>query len=150
MWFQLDLGNSKRAEKRANKVKKAALIKRMKSSILSKVPVVKPLPLWAGFLVFGGLTLIGLQMGLTIATYIFFGIATLTGLVAISETNRWVRYVFTKSNKFIDLSLFAFTIWATASLGVTMVAALTFAGLGVTLVYNPWLRLREKLRKLNK
>jgi len=153
MWFRTtgDLNDeaAKYFPKYSRRIARRKLIKKMKASILSRIPKVKPLPIWLSTLIFGVLAFIGLSIGATIATYVFFGIATLAGLVAIAESNRYVRFLITKSNKFLDLLIFAATIYATAILGVTITASLVFAGLGYTLVYAPWLRQRELLNKLN-
>lgn len=135
--------------KDSNKETRRKLAKRMKDSFLSKIPNVKPMPMWVSTTLFAGLAFVGLSIGATIATYVFFGIATLAGLIAIAESNKYVRWFITKSNKFLDLLIFGVTIYATAMLGVTVGAALVFAGLGYTLVYAPWLRNREELSKLN-
>ena len=114
MFFILKLKPNKDHAKalayRANRKRKSEVIARMKRSLLSKVPNVKPIPLWAGFIVFTMMSLIGLSIGATIATYIFFGIATLVGFIALCESNKWVRLLVTRSNKAIDVLLFGFTI----------------------------------------
>ena len=111
-----------------------------RESILSTIPDVKPLSYKKGALIFIGLLLIGLLINATIATYVFFGSIILAGLIAISETNKYVRYTILKSNKFLDLIIFILTILATIHLGITLTASLTFAGLGYTLIYAPYLR----------
>jgi len=78
-----------------------------------------------------------------IATYVFFGIATLAGLIAIAENNDYIRHCIIKSNRLVDISIFILTIYSTLTLGVTITASLTFAGLGYSLVYAPWLRSRS-------
>lgn len=120
------------------------LQKKKQKSFFEKIPEVKPLPIVAGALLFGGLSMFGLAIGATIGTYVFFGTITLAGLIAIAESNKYVRYFITKSNKLIDIVIFGLTIYATISLGITMTASLTFAGLGYTLVYAPYLRLRTE------
>lgn len=120
------------------KHKKVPKIKR--KSLFDKIPEVKPLSLVAGTFIFGGLTISGIVIGATIGTYVFFGSITLAGLIAISESNKYVRHIILKSNRLLDISIFALTIYATVSLGITMTASLTFAGLGYTLVYAPYLR----------
>ncbi|MDP2069611.1 MAG: hypothetical protein Q8K04_11695 [Lutibacter sp.] len=119
-------------------------LKEKRKSILFQIPEVKPLPLTAGALIFGGITILGMAIGATISTYVFFGTITLAGLIAISESNKYVKYMITKSNRVVDLIIFGLTMYATVLLGVTMAASLTFAGLGYTLVYAPWLRSRNK------
>ena len=119
-------------------------LKEKRKSILFQIPEVKPLPLTTGALIFGGVSILGMAIGATISTYVFFGTITLAGLIAISETNKYVRYIITKSNRVVDLIIFGLTMYATLLLGVTMAASLTFAGLGYSLVYAPWLRSRSK------
>jgi hypothetical protein len=118
--------------------------KEKRKSFLNRIPEVKPLPLIAGAFLFGGLTLLGLAIGAVIGTYVFFGTITLAGLIAIAESNKYVRYIIVKSNKLLDIIIFGLTIYATISLGITLTASLTFAGLGYTLVYAPYLRSRTK------
>lgn len=119
-------------------------LKEKRKSLLEQIPEVKPLPLTAGALIFGGISILGMAIGATIGTYVFFGAITLAGLIAISESNKYVKYLIVKSNRLVDLIIFGLTMYATVLLGVTMAASLTFAGLGYTLVYAPWLRSRNK------
>lgn len=111
-----------------------------KQSIFKGIPEVKSLPLTAGVLIFTTLTMLGIVLSATIGTYVFFGVITLGGLIAIAETNKYVRYLIKRSNKFLDLLIFGLSIYAIASLGITIAASLTFAGLGFTLVYAPYIR----------
>ena len=120
-----------------------SLVDRMRETLNIRATKVTPIPFWVGASIFSVLSFIGLSIGATIGTYVFFGIATLMGMIAISESNGFVKTLVMKSNKTFDLIIFGFTIYATAVLGVTVVASLTFAGLGYTLVYAPWLREQE-------
>jgi hypothetical protein len=97
----------------------------------------KPLPLKVGVSLFIGISLFGVSLGATVGSFIFFGVITLMGLIAITESNSFIYYLVKKSNKAIDLILFAFTIYATISLGLMMTASLSIAGLGFSLVYGP-------------
>jgi len=106
------------------------------------VPEIQPLPLSVGAAVFGGLTVLGLGIGAAIGTYLFVGIVTLAGLVALAETNKYVRYIIIKGNKTVDVIIFGASLIATAQLGPTIAASLTVAGLGYTLIYAPWVRQR--------
>ena len=118
--------------------------KQLKKPFFKKIPEVKPLSFKTGLFIFGGLTLIGITTGATIGTYVFFGAITLAGLIAIAESNKYIKFLIVKSNKLLDIAIFGLTIFATVSLGITMTASLTFAGLGYTLVYAPYLRSRMK------
>jgi hypothetical protein len=121
--------------------------KRVWKNPLSKIsiPEVKPLPLAIGAATFTLLAAIGIAIGATIGTYVFFGIATLAGFVAIAESNKWIRYGITKMRTWMDVVIFGLTIFATISLGTILTGALTIAGLGYTLVYAPYIRKRELL-----
>lgn len=106
-----------------------------------KLPHIKPLSFTNGALIFGGIAVVGtLAMGAVIGTYVFFGIVTLGGLIAIIESNKYLKYFVVQGNKLVDITIFIATIYATAVLGVTVAASLTVAGLGYTLVYAPILR----------
>jgi len=119
--------------------------KERSKSTFKKAPKVKPISLTNGTLIFIGISWIGVFISAAIATYVFFGIATLLGLIALAEGNAYIKHLIVKSNRLIDISIFMLTIYSTLALGVTITASLTFAGLGYSLVYAPWLRLRNKL-----
>ncbi len=112
-------------------------------SMFKKVPKVKPISFTNGASIFMGLSFIGMLISDAIATYVFFGIITLAGLIAIAESNDYIRHFIVKSNSLVDISIFILTIYSTLTLGVTITASLTFAGLGYSLVYAPWLRSRS-------
>ncbi|MDC7995519.1 hypothetical protein [Altibacter sp. HG106] len=112
----------------------------LKKLLTIKVPKTRGTSLRKGILFYGLLTIIGLLLGAAIATYIFFGIIILAGMIALIESNRYLKYLAVKSNKLIDILLFALSLYATISLGITITASITFAGLGYTLVYAPILR----------
>ncbi len=80
------------------------------------------------------------MIGSAIATYVFFGLIILGGLIALVENNRFLKILVRKTNRMVDIILFAITIYASLTIGVTLTASLTFAGLGFSLVYAPWLR----------
>ncbi|WP_242084199.1 hypothetical protein [Aestuariivivens sediminis] len=109
-----------------------------------KAPKVKPISFTKGALIFIGLSWFGMLLSAAIATYIFIGIATLAGLIAIAENNTYIRHCIIKSNRLVDVLIFILTIYSTLTLGVTITASLTIAGLGYSLVYAPWLRSRFK------
>ena len=109
-----------------------------------KIPNVKPIPLQGGLIAFTAIGLTGAAIGATIGTYVFFGTVMLTGLVVVIENNKYLHYAAKHSNSVIDIGIFTATVVATANLGITVSAALTFAGLGYTLVYSPYLRAQKK------
>ena len=107
-----------------------------------RAPKVKPISFTNGALIFLGISWMGMLISAAIATYVFFGIVTLIGLVAITENSTYIRHLIVKSNRLVDILIFMLTIYSTLTLGVTIAASLTFAGLGYSLVYAPWLRSR--------
>lgn len=107
---------------------------------LPKVPEVPSVPIGVGAAIFTGIAVVGIGIGATIGTYVFFGCVTLAGVIAVAESNKFVKAAIARSNKFVDFSILMFTLWATITLGITVTAAWTVAGLGFTLVYAPWLR----------
>lgn len=110
--------------------------------IKSEAPEPKSLSLKHGVLLYGTMAFVGAAISSAVGVYIFFGSATLLGFVALTESNKYMKYAVSKSNKLIDFTLFGLTLYATASLGVTISAALTVAGLGYSLIYAPYLRSR--------
>jgi hypothetical protein len=131
---------------KANKSKPKTKRRRYWSNPLAKinVPEVKPLPLVVGATAFTLVAAVGLAIGATIATYVFFGIASLLGFIAIAESNKWLRWAIVKSRMWVDLLIFALTMYFTFTVGVTLAAAWTIMGLGITCVYNPYVRDRER------
>ena len=106
----------------------------------NSMPDIKPISPVVGLAIFSGIALVGASIGAAIGTYVFFGTVTLIGLIALIESNKRLKYIAVRSNKGIDILIFGATIYATATLGITISAALVFAGLGYTLVYAPYLR----------
>ena len=93
-----------------------------------------------GLAIFSGIALVGVSIGATIGTYVFFGTATLVGLIVVVESQPILKKLAVKSNKVVDLMILGGSIYAMGVLGPTVAATITFAGLGYTLVYAPWLR----------
>ena len=98
------------------------------------------------YAVYAFIGLISFIVGGQMAAYFFFGAITLIGFIVLVETISPLKWLIVRTSSLIDILIFVFTIMATASLGVTVTAALTFAGLGFTLVYAPWLRSQRKKR----
>jgi len=117
---------------------------KFKNKPFHRIPNANPISQKLGLIIFLGLVIIGVLIGATIATYVYFGTITLAGLIALIESNKYLKYVASKSNKLLDVIIFTVTLYATISLGISITASLTFAGLGYTLVYAPWLRKRNK------
>lgn len=91
-------------------------------------------------IVFGGVVITGLFfVGKAIATYTYFGLLTLGGFIAITESIKPIKRVVTNHKNTVDVFIFAGTIYAILTAGVTIAATLTVAGLGYTLIYKPYL-----------
>lgn len=108
-----------------------------------KIPELKPLSHSRGIAIYLLLACMGIWIGSAIATYMFFGLIILAGIIGLVETNKYLKYLAMRTNRMIDIILFGITMYATLSLGITITASLTFAGLGYTLVYAPWLRRKK-------
>ena len=93
-----------------------------------------------GLAVFSGLALVGVGIGSTIGTYVFFGTVTFIGLVALIESNPRLKWLAKRSSRGIDVLIFTGSVVAMFQVGITAAAALTFAGLAYTLIYSPFLR----------
>ena len=88
---------------------------------------------------------IGIAFGGMMATYIFFGLTTLAGLIFLIESIGWLRWIVYRLNSFFDILIFVLTVIATVKLGVTVAASLTVAGLGFTMFYRPYInRIKSK------
>lgn len=91
-----------------------------------------------GTILFTGIAITGLFfVSNTIATYSFFGLLTLGGFIAITESIRPLKYIIVRHKNAIDILIFTGTIYCIATAGVTVAATLTIAGLGYTLIYKP-------------
>jgi hypothetical protein len=111
-----------------------------------ELPTVKPINFKTGALVFAGVSVIGVvAMGAAIGTQIFFGAVTLGGLIALMESNKYLKWIVIHGNIFIDIAIFIASIYATAMLGVSIAGALTFAGLGYSLAYAPYVRRQQQM-----
>jgi hypothetical protein len=101
-------------------------------------------------LLFIGLVLIAFYMGSYIMVATFFGIVTLIGLISLIETIPLLKWVVRKTTALIDILFFVFTIIAVTAYGLNISAALTIAGLGYTLVYAPYVREEDRVKKQRK
>ena len=96
-----------------------------------------------GAIIFAGVLILAFMIGSYILTATFFGVVMLIGLIVLIESIPPLRWLMSKTSKIIDVMIFVFTIFAMASYGLNITAALTIAGLGYTLVYAPYLRERN-------
>lgn len=99
----------------------------------------KRLSLNQGALVFSAVALTGLSVSAAIATYTFFGVVTLAGLVAVTEASKPIKKFVIRHNKAVDILLFIGSVASFVTLGVTTAASLTVVGLGYSLVYRLYL-----------
>lgn len=89
--------------------------------------------------------LIGIFIGGMMATYIFFGLMTLLGMIFLIESVGWLKWIVYRLNGTIDVILFVLSVIATIQLGVTIAASLTIAGLGFTMIYRPYINYIKSL-----
>ena len=85
---------------------------KFKKNSFKKKSEVKPLSYKAGLMLFLCLVLIGFLIGAAIATYVFFGAITLAGLIALIESNKYLKYVALKGNRLLDVLIFTGTLYA--------------------------------------
>jgi len=78
-----------------------------------------------------------LMIGGALATYVFSGVLMFAGLVAMVESVPLLKWMFKKTSGFIDVLIFAFSIYGLAHMGATVSIGLSVAGLLFTLVYKP-------------
>lgn len=120
-----------------------------RKELLNDTPDFKPLNLKTGALIFGGVCAFGLGIGAVAGTYIFFGCVTLAGLIAVAESNKYVKAIIVKGNKTIDILILGASIVASFQAGPTIGIATTVAGLGFTTVYIPYIRYKfDKDKKM--
>ncbi len=100
--------------------------------------------------VFLAVSLIGIIIGGHLAGHIFFGILTLIGFIALVEQIPILKWIVHRTSSLFDILIFGAGIIATVSLGVTITAALTVAGLGFTLVYRPYIIGKREQAKASK
>lgn len=74
-----------------------------------------------------------------IATYVISGVLLFAGLVALSESIPPIKWLFRRTSNIVDLVIFAFSIYAMSSMGVTVAIGLGVAGLLFSLYYKPYL-----------
>ncbi len=86
------------------------------------------------------LLIVGMMIGGTLTMYIFAGICTLAGLIALVESIPLLKWVFRRTSKAIDVLIFILTLIASFSAGVTVAMSYMIAGLGFTLIYVPHLK----------
>ncbi len=114
-----------------------------------KLPEASPLSLTTGLLLVGGITVIGLGIGAAIGTQIFFGTAAMIGLAILVESNSYLLWLVEHGNIWIDLLIFAGSIYAMAQLGTTIAGGAIIMGVEYTGVYAPAIRKRARRRKIN-
>jgi hypothetical protein len=108
------------------------------------VPDVKPISWKAGAL---GLAVIGgasIGIGAAIGTYVVVGALSLAGVIYVIETNKYIKYAVTKTNKVIDVLILIASIFGAMTLGVTVGVSLVITGIGFTIYAQ---RLRSKTNK---
>ena len=98
-------------------------------------------------LVFIIVLLVGMFIGGTLATWIFFGILTFAGFVGLVESVPVLKWIIYRTSGLFDIIIFVATIMATVKLGVTVTASLTIAGLLFTFAYRPYINYKKQQLK---
>lgn len=93
---------------------------------------------------------IGLAIGGTIASHMFFGLLTLIGFIVLVESIPVLKWLIYRTSGLFDIIIFGVCIFATIRLGVTITAALTLAGIGFSLVYRPYIQTQMDNKKNSK
>lgn len=74
------------------------------------------------------------------ATYVISGLVLFAGLVAMSESIRPIKWLFSRTGNLVDLIIFGFSIYAMSAMGVTVAIGLGVAGLLFSVYYKPYLK----------
>jgi hypothetical protein len=116
-------------------------------SININLPEIQPLNWKTGAIITGGVLAVGLGVGVTIGTQIFFGTVSMLGFALIAESNKYIKWFVLKGSLLIDLALFATSIYALWSLGPTIAGGLVIMGIEYTAIYAPLIRARERRKR---
>ena len=111
------------------------------------LPEIKPISWKTGLLITGGVVAIGLGVGVAIGTLVFFSTASMIGFALLAENNRAIQWFVINGNQWIDVGIFAMSIYALASLGPTIAGGMAIMGIQYTAIYAPLMRDRHKRRK---
>ena len=90
--------------------------------------------------------IIGIAVGGMLSSWIFFGILTFAGFVGLVESIPILKWIVYRTSGLFDVLIFGATVAATASLGVTIMASLTIAGLCFTFLYRPYIKMKKQER----
>ncbi len=112
-----------------------------------RLPETNPLSMKYGLLLVGGTIAVGLGIGVAIGTQVFFGTAAMVGLAILVESSPHLLWLVEHGNIWIDLFIFAGSIYALFKLGPTIAGAAIITGIEYTGVYAPAIRNRAKRRR---
>lgn len=85
-----------------------------------------------------------------IATYVISGILLFAGLVALAESVPPIKWVLSRTGNALDIAIFAFSIYAMSSMGVTVAIGLGVAGLLFSVYYKPLLKGKATKSNINR
>lgn len=86
---------------------------------------------------------VGFMIGGTLTMYLFAGICTLAGLIALVESIPLLKWLLRRTTQAVDVIIFVLTLIASFSAGVTVAMSYMIAGLGFTLIYAPMLKQKK-------
>lgn len=92
------------------------------------------------FAIYCGIFLVAIIIGGNIISYAFTGLITFLSFIFLCESVPGFKWIISKTSHLIDVGLFCFAVYSKVHFGVSIAMALTFATLGYTLVYAPYVR----------
>lgn len=78
-------------------------------------------------------------LGGQFVTYLLGGVVTLLSFIFMIETIPWLKRVMRLLGNVVDILLFAFAIYASVAMSVTVAMTFAVVGLGYTMAYKPYL-----------
>lgn len=100
-----------------------------------------------GYLIFAIVACAGFMFGAALVEYLFGGILMMVGFYGLAMYVPLIDWIVYHFGRLVDLAFYAFTIYATMTMGVTIAMSLTVFSLGYTFVLVPYLQQTYHLRK---
>lgn len=81
-----------------------------------------------------------LWIGGNILTYFFSGLLIFGSFVVMVQNIGWLKSFVYRTNRLMDIAIFAFALYSKVHFGVTIAMSITIAGLLYSFIYVPYLR----------
>jgi hypothetical protein len=91
--------------------------------------------------------LICLYIGGFVAQAVITGLLLLAGLIFLTESIKPLKWLVYKLIPILDIIAFAFGIYAMFAFGFIMALGVSIAGLGITMLYRPYIQAIKTIRK---